>query len=162
MFSNTVFTVFHTESETGEGESWMKSTGKGGGGSPQKILNQCAPTLQLRPRQGLHLIYSLKPGNRAIKKSQTIRFPVLNSLTVWFFCSVGSHVTLLRFQSRSEALSMTRLIYCFGTRRLQPERPSVPLRSCAWWWCTGVRWRWCLVCVDIPCAVLFNGYGSWD
>lgn len=48
-----------------------------------KILNQSAPALQLRPKKGLHLIYSPKPGNQAIKKSQTIRFPVLNSLTVW-------------------------------------------------------------------------------
>lgn len=53
------------------------------GKPPQmKILNQHALPLQLRPRWGLRLIYSLKPGNQAIKRNQTLRFPALNGPAV--------------------------------------------------------------------------------
>lgn len=62
---------------------WTRRAGREGKAPQMKILNQYALLLQLRPRLGLHLIYSLKPGNQAIKRNQTIRFPALNGPTVW-------------------------------------------------------------------------------
>lgn len=62
---------------------WKERAGREGKAPQMKILNQHALPLQLRPRRGLHLIYSPKPGNQAIKRNQTIRFPALNCPTVW-------------------------------------------------------------------------------
>lgn len=62
---------------------WKRRAGREGKAPQMKILNQHALPLQLRPRRGLHLIYSPKPGNQAIKRNQTIRFPALNGPTVW-------------------------------------------------------------------------------
>lgn len=61
---------------------WKERAGREGKAPQMKILNQHALPLQLRPRRGLHLIYSPKPGNQAIKRNQTIRFPALNCPTV--------------------------------------------------------------------------------
>lgn len=59
-----------------------RSAGREGKAPQMKILNQHALPLQLRPRWGLRLIYSPKPGNQAIKRNQTLRFPALNGPTV--------------------------------------------------------------------------------
>lgn len=67
----------------GKGGGWTRRAGREGKAPQMKILNQNALLLQLRPRLGLDLIYSLKPGNQAIKRNQTIRFPALNGPTVW-------------------------------------------------------------------------------
>lgn len=64
------------------GGLWKRRAGREGKAPQMKILNQHALPLQLRPRRGLHLIYSPKPGNQAIKRNQTIRFPALNGPTV--------------------------------------------------------------------------------
>lgn len=66
----------------GLGVLWKRRAGREGKAPQMKILNQHALPLQLRPRRGLHLIYSPKPGNQAIKRNQTIRFPALNGPTV--------------------------------------------------------------------------------
>lgn len=69
--------------ERAGGGGWKERAGREGKAPQMKILNQHALLLQLRPRRGLHLIYSPKPGNQAIKRNQTIRFPALNCPTVW-------------------------------------------------------------------------------
>lgn len=82
-----IFTMFLSRAEVmvdgGGGGLWKRRAGREGKAPQMKILNQYALPLQLRPRRGLHLIYSPKPGNRAIKRNQTIRFPVLNGPTAW-------------------------------------------------------------------------------
>lgn len=66
----------------GEEDTGKKRAGRERKPPQMKILNQHALPLQLRPRWGLHLIYSPKPGNQAIKRNQTLRFPALNGPTV--------------------------------------------------------------------------------
>lgn len=80
-----IFTIFLSRAEVivDGGGLWKSRAGREGKAPQMKILNQYALPLQLRPRQGLHLIYSPKPGNQAIKRNQTIRFPALNGPTAW-------------------------------------------------------------------------------
>lgn len=80
------FTIFLGEAGVAVGGwrgLWKRRAGREGKAPQMKILNQYALPLQLRPRRGLHLIYSPKPGNQAIKRNQNIRFPALNGPTVW-------------------------------------------------------------------------------
>lgn len=116
-----------------------KSAGREGKAPQMKILNQHALPLQLRPRWGLHLIYSPKPGNQAIKRNQTLRFPALNGPTV----SCG------QLGIPFNCLEVAR-------EHRRPRPFPFPART------GSFSSTVCLVDTVIPSSALFNGCGSWD
>lgn len=81
--SNHIYLIFLSRAEVivCGGGLRKRRAGKEEKAPQMKILNQYALLLQLRTRWGLHLIYSPKPGNQAIKRNQTIRFLAPNGPT---------------------------------------------------------------------------------
>lgn len=115
------------------GGLWKKRAGREGKAPQMKILNQHALPLQLRPRRGLHLIYSPKPGNQAIKRNQTIRFPALNGPVVW--CG-QLRIQLNPFEVAGERLrqrpSFSRPVYLLTLRLQLQRRLGSVLVDCSW------------------------------
>lgn len=113
-----------------------------------KNLNQRALPLQLRPRWGLHLIYSPKPGNQAIKRNQTLRFPALNGPTVFrgrLGTPVNSFEVAVRrcrprpFGVRTNSLLTERLHGCHLRGPLFGRRCYPFLSLVKWLWIMGLR-----------------------